>query len=334
MTSSESTQSDSLTPSTRQPYWLKRGVIACLLWPTSLLFGVVVKTRRWWLTHFRKPWRANVPIVIVGNLTVGGAGKTPTAIALIEHLIKNGHRPALVSRGYGRERPIACLEVLPDSTPNEVGDEPLLIKRRTGIPIFVATKRIKAVVNALEKYPQTTVIISDDGLQHYTLARDIEIAVFDERGIGNGWLLPAGMLREPLSRAKYADLIIYNAPTPSLSLPGFMARRSLGGYLPLKVWLELQATQDSNSQSIPDFSWQPMQNLLDKQKQSSTRISAVAGIANPKRFFDMLEGTGVVLDSTLSLPDHYDYSENSFDTIKSDMILMTEKDAAKCMPCK
>lgn len=336
MPSSKSPLPDPALPSAPQPYWLKRGVIACLLWPASLLFCIISKIRRWWLTSFRKPWRANVPIVIVGNLTAGGAGKTPTAIALIEFLLKNGHQPALVSRGYGRERPIACVEVLPNSTPTEVGDEPLLIKRRTGIPIFVATKRTKAVVNALEKYPQTSVIISDDGLQHYALARDIEIIVFDERGTGNGWLLPAGLLREPLSRAKSADLIIYNAPSPSLPLPGFMAQRSLGGYLPLNTWLEQQATyrNDENGQTLSSIPWLPMNDMVEQQKLQATRISAVAGIGSPQRFFDMLNNTGLMLERTLALPDHYDYPQDSFDTIDSDIILITEKDAAKCMPFK
>lgn len=330
MTTPKPISSNDFKPSSPRPYWLKRGVIACLLWPLSLLFGLVSIIRRWWLTSFKKPWRANVPIVIVGNLTAGGAGKTPTAIALIEHLVKNGHHPVLVSRGYGRERPIACVEVLLNSLPVEVGDEPLLIKRRTGVPIFVAAKRIKAVVNALEKYPETTVIISDDGLQHYSLARDIEVVVFDERGVGNGWLIPAGMLREPLRRAKSADLIIYNAPTPSLPLVGFMAQRDLGGFMPLNAWFEQQASGNNHEDKQVSLTaiWQPLQKLQGK------KISAVAGIANPERFFNMILNAGLSLESTLALPDHYDYSVGSFDTIDSEVILMTEKDAAKCMPFK
>ncbi|MGZ5194841.1 MAG: tetraacyldisaccharide 4'-kinase, partial [Ramlibacter sp.] len=179
-----------------QRAWLRRGALAWLLLPASLLFGLVVTIRR---AAYRLGWmrseRVPVPVIIVGNVVAGGSGKTPVVIALVRHLRARGIAVGVVSRGYGR-RTAGCREVRATDAPEDTGDEPLLIARETGAPVFVAPRRADAARALLAAYPATRVIVGDDGLQHYAMARDVEICVFDERGIGNGWLLPAGPLRE------------------------------------------------------------------------------------------------------------------------------------------
>lgn len=309
-------------PAAKEKYWQRRGGVACVLWPASLLFRGISAVRRWWLQRVRQPWNASVPVIVVGNLTAGGAGKTPTVIALVEHLKQAGWQPAVISRGYGRKDDTPCVEVLNSNTPAQTGDEPLLIKRSTGVPVFVGAKRVQVAQMLLERYPTTTVLLSDDGLQHYALGRDIEIAVFDDRGAGNGWLLPAGPLREPLSRARSVDLVLYNADAPSVDLPGYMVTRGLKGYLPLSTWAGTCPTQRS---------WQPVAALVAKCQLQGVRVAAAAGIGHPQRFFNMLAQAGVKLQQTLPLPDHYDFAQSPFEAIRSDIILITEKDAAKCL---
>lgn len=320
----------------QKPFWQKRGIKAKTLWPLSQLFNGVRYLRAYWLNQVKTPWQAPVPVVIVGNITAGGAGKTPTTIALITHLLNQGFKPAVISRGYGRIKPERCLEVRNNTAALDAGDEPLLIKRRTGVPVFVAAQRTRAIKSLLEQYPQTDVIIGDDGLQHYALGRDIEIIVFDDRGIGNGWLIPAGPLREPLERAKQADLILYNAQQPSTRLPGYMANRTLGGYLRLSDWLQEQTLRANLLSGItpPQLPWLPMQNLYTLQHEKRISIAAAAGIGDPARFFNMLQAQQITLAQTQPLPDHYDYPAHSFDTINADIILITEKDAAKCAAFK
>jgi len=193
-----------------QRAWLRRGALACVLWPLSLLFGVVTAARRWaYRSGLLKTNRLPVPVVVVGNVIAGGSGKTPVVMALLEHLRARGIAAGVVSRGYGRESR-ECREVRFDSAPGEVGDEPLLVVRRCAVPFFVAASRAQAARALLAAYPRTQVIVSDDGLQHYALDREIEICVFDERGTGNGWLLPAGPLREPARRLDRVDAIVLN----------------------------------------------------------------------------------------------------------------------------
>ncbi|RYY51787.1 MAG: tetraacyldisaccharide 4'-kinase, partial [Comamonadaceae bacterium] len=203
-----------------QRAWLRRGPLARLLWPVSLLYGALgalhrAAYRRGWLTVQRLP----VPVVVVGNVVAGGAGKTPAVLALLDHLRQRGIAAGVVSRGYGRNGD-ACTEVLPDDDPARVGDEPLLLRRKSGAPVFVAARRAEAARALLAAYPATRVLLSDDGLQHHAMARDIEICVFDRRGIGNGWLLPAGPLREPWPRA--CDLVLHTGARPAFA--GFTAR--------------------------------------------------------------------------------------------------------------
>lgn len=282
--------------------WLRRGPLARLLWPVSLLMHVAVRLRRW---LYRKgllaSLKAPVPVVVIGNVVAGGAGKTPVVMAVAERLARAGLRVAVVSRGHGR-RSVENLEVTPRSDPAQSGDEPLLIASRCRVPVFVARRRGEAVQAALQAYPRTDVILSDDGLQHYAMARDIEVCVFDDRGVGNGWLLPAGPLREPWPRP--ADLVLR---TPAAAdLPGFVVRRRLSTFA---------FRADGKRVELASFAGQ--------------RCDALAGIARPQAFFDMLTRAGLSLGNTWALDDHQDLSIDGPWLHGDAPLLCTEKDAVK-----
>jgi len=284
-----------------QRAWLERGALARLLWPLSLLFGALAAARR---ALFRagllRSERAGVPVLIVGNVVAGGAGKTPSVIAIVRHLHSHGLQVGVISRGYGRATQ-DCREVLADSLPQETGDEPLLIRRVTVAPTFVARKRIEAARALLAAYPQTRLIVSDDGLQHLALRRDVEICVFDDRGIGNGWLLPAGPLREPWPRA--CDLVLHTGERPAFA--GYRARRALAA-----------EAIDRQGEKVP------LASLAGRH------IVAVAAIARPQGFFDMLRDAGVKAARCIALPDHHDFKDWS--PVDADTtVVCTEKDAAK-----
>ena len=203
--------------------WQRRGPLAWLLWPFSLLLGALVLFRQGlYLSGFLRRESLPVPVIVVGNVVAGGAGKTPVVMALVQHLQARGLRPGVISRGYGRQTQ-DCREVLADSTAQDVGDEPALIQRRTGAPVFVAARRIDAARALLARHPDTHVLVSDDGLQHLRLARDIDICVFDDRGTGNGFLLPAGPLREPWPRP--VDLVLHSGARPAFT--GYRSQRAL-----------------------------------------------------------------------------------------------------------
>ena len=193
-----------------------------LLWPLSQLYRALQA----WHARRQRPIHAGVPVIVVGNVIAGGAGKTPVTQAVVTYLQQHGWQPGIVSRGYGR-RTTDCRQALPDSPAHEVGDEPALLARTTGAPVFVARQRIEAVQALRAHYPATNIIVSDDGLQHLALARDIELCVFNEDGIGNGWLLPAGPLREPWPRPVTATLYAGQPPQPMGSAPAFALQRRL-----------------------------------------------------------------------------------------------------------
>jgi tetraacyldisaccharide 4'-kinase len=255
-----------------------------------------------------------VPVVVVGNLVVGGAGKTPTTLAVVELLRNRGFMPGVISRGYARQDHRVIL-LNPDTTVHEAGDEPLLIYRRSGVPVAVGRDRVAAARALLTAHPHTNVIVSDDGLQHVRLGRDVQIIVFDERGTGNGWLLPAGPLREPLrGRAPGArSLVLYNAPAQTTAWRGALVQRNLQGVVPLAQW------------------WQG-QTALPGQLQSLARhdIIAVAGVARPQRFFHMLRAAGLRI-TPLSLPDHDPYATLPW-PLDAPCVIVTEKDAIKLAP--
>ena len=289
-----------------QKSWLSRGWLACLLLPLAWVHGLAVNGRRL-LYHLEvfKSERFPVAVVVVGNVVVGGAGKTPLVIALATHLQARGHHVGVVSRGYGRSVD-DTLEVGTD-TPVEVsGDEPALIKRATAAPVFVASKRTDAVRALLAAYPNTSVVLCDDGLQHYALRRDIEIAAFDDRGIGNGWLLPAGPLREPWPERLRCglDFVLHTGQAPAFE--GFSSKRRLADYV-----------IDSNGNRI----------ALASLKESS--VTAVAAIAEPEAFFRMLRQRGITLQTSIALPDHHDFSDFNFLSFAGQTVLCTDKDAVK-----
>jgi tetraacyldisaccharide 4'-kinase len=302
-----------------QQAWLRRGPLACLLWPLSLLYGLTIALRR---GLYSRGWLASdsapVPVLVVGNLVAGGAGKTPLVMALVRHLQASGRRPGVVSRGYGRQSE-RCLEVLPHMPVSLCGDEPLLIRQSTGAPVFVARRRIDALRALLAEHPQTDLVICDDGLQHYALRRDLNIAVFDDRGIGNGWLLPAGPLREtwpqppqqtqgpalqsrPLSVAP-VDLLLHTGGQPAFA--GFQSSRAL-----------------ADEALAADGTRVPLASLRGEP------LMAVAAIANPSAFFAMLRQRGLTLTTTMALPDHDSLDAEPF-WDQRQRLLCTGKDAVK-----
>ena len=285
-----------------QRAWLERGAVARLLWPLSRLFGLLAALRR---ALYRAGWlrteRASVPVVVVGNVVAGGAGKTPVVMAIVEHLRARGVPAGVISRGHGR-RTTDCREVRDNSDPRDVGDEPALVHRSTGAPVFVATRRIDAARALTAAYPEVRVIVSDDGLQHLAMARDVEVCVFDDRGIGNGWLLPAGPLREPWPRA--CDLVLHTGSRPAFA--GFTARRSLA---------ESAVSADGAAVSLTELMGRP--------------LIAVAGIAKPESFFQMLRDKGLAPARCIALPDHHDFDNWTRVAAADATVLCTEKDALK-----
>ncbi|MES2901075.1 MAG: tetraacyldisaccharide 4'-kinase [Pseudomonadota bacterium] len=291
--------------------WLRRGALACALWPVSLLFGALSGARR--LLYRSGVLRADklpVPVIVVGNIFIGGTGKTPLTIWLAQVLREAGYHPGVISRGHGAAASLAR-HVNAASDPREVGDEPLLIARRSGCPVVVGRDRVAAGRALLAANPSVDILISDDGLQHYALARDIELMLFDARGAGNGWLLPAGPLRELATRRR--DFTIVNAPALAPQLAA-----AVGGQ-PYRMQLTGACAEPLRAagQGVP------LAALKGK------RIVAAAGIGNPGRFFAMLRGAGLEIGE-LALPDHHDFLDRPFDALDADIILITEKDAVKC----
>jgi tetraacyldisaccharide 4'-kinase len=288
--------------------WRQRGLVASLLLPLALLFGLLSRVRRWFYrqTVF-EVCRLPVPVVVVGNISVGGVGKTPVVIHLAHSLMHQGHRPGVISRGYRGSG--AVREVQADADPGQVGDEPLLIQRQCGCPVFVGADRIAAGRALLAAHPETTVILSDDGLQHYRLGRDLELAVVNADGLGNRWLLPAGPLREPVARLAQVDGVIGNGiavpPAPTFDVPFFCLSGALG----------------------PAYSLQDPGRTSALTEFAGRRIHAVAGIGSPQRFFAQLTTLGLVFEAH-EFPDHHTYvaAELAYD---GDVLLTTEKDAVK-----
>lgn len=294
---------------TLQQAWTRRGPLALSLWPLSALYRGLWRLRQWaYDVGLRQVHRVNVPVIVVGNVVAGGAGKTPIVIALVEHLKARGLRAGVVSRGYGRQT-TDCRLVTPASSPREVGDEPLLIRRRTDVPVAVAASRIQAARALLQAHPDLDLLICDDGLQHRALHRDIEICLFDERGIGNGFVLPAGPLREPWPRP--VDLVV-SAGAPPPGAPAYKVLRSLADHALRSDGTMLALSElsgDANTMARP--------------------LLAVAGTAEPRVFFAMLRARGLTLSRTVALPDHADFDAAQWRDDTGHTLLCTEKDAVK-----
>ncbi|HVL77385.1 MAG TPA: tetraacyldisaccharide 4'-kinase [Noviherbaspirillum sp.] len=301
----------SLLETTLTRAWLARGALAWLLVPVALLFLCIVTLRRaLYRAGLLRSERVGVPVVVVGNVFVGGTGKTPFTIWLVQALRGLGFVPGVVSRGYGASSRKPTL-VNPSSSAAEVGDEPLLIARRAACPVVVGRERVAAARALLAAFPNVNLIIADDGLQHYALARDVEIVLCDARGNGNGWLLPAGPLREPASRRRDFTVVNGDVIPPGLPQPVFQMR--------LNAPQALHLADAREQRPLPAFA------------AAGLRVAAAAGIGNPERFFTMLRDAGVPLADTLALPDHYDFAHDPFAHMHADAILITEKDAVKCL---
>ena len=299
--------------------WSRRGLLACALWPLSLLFGALTAGRRA-LYRFGvlRVERVPVPLIIVGNIFIGGTGKTPLTIWLVEAMRAAGYRPGVISRGYGTGVS-TTRAVTPSSSAAEVGDEPLLIARRSGAPVMVGRDRVAAARALIAAHPDVNLIISDDGLQHYRLARDIEIVLSDVRGVGNGWLLPAGPLRESPTRRR--DFSVHNGRAADGRATNGLATNGGTSNVRANFNMELQggfAEQLTDSTRRLPFAELPPGRML-----------AAAGIGNPARFFAQLRADGLAFDE-LPLPDHFSYTENPFAESTADIILITEKDGVKC----
>lgn len=281
--------------------WTSKGLLAWLLLPASWVHAALLRARGLaWHWGWHQAHRLPVPVIVVGNVVAGGAGKTPLTMALVQYLQQRGWHVGVISRGHGRHTH-DTRAVMPDSLPAEVGDEPLLIRQKTGAPVWVAALRAEAGRGLLQAHPEVDLLVCDDGLQHWALARDLEICVMDERGVGNGWLLPAGPLREPWPRP--VDLLLH---TGQNGLPGgFQAQRQLA-----------PMAHDAQGRSLA------LSSLIGEP------VDAVAGLARPEAFFAMLRAAGLQLQHTTALPDHFDYAHGA--PAATDFpLLCTEKDAAK-----
>jgi tetraacyldisaccharide 4'-kinase len=327
-------------------WWLPRLTVrTALLLPVSWIFAVAAGLRRMlYRCGLLRSVRIAVPVIVVGNLTVGGSGKTPLVIALVLALRAAGYRPGVISRGYGGAHDAARaapLEVAPDfdsdpgsasptpasgsahaGDPAYTGDEPLLIRRRTGAPVFVGADRPRAALALLAAHPDVNLVISDDGLQHSALARDIEIAVFDSRGAGNGHLLPAGPLREPLARAAGLTALVHNGSQDIAA--------KIGSHQGFPAWHAMQIESLSAYHLVnPTQTCAPVELGSRGMHGKPGALAAVAGIGDPARFFNALRALGLTIGEH-PFPDHHALTREDLATIGADTIVMTEKDALKC----
>lgn len=283
-------------------HWYGRGALAWSLWPISLAFGILVSSRRWlYRARLLKSTHPGIPVIVVGNLVAGGSGKTPLVLWMAEFLKSKGWEPGIVSRGY-RARLDAPRAATLAADPAEVGDEPVLLARRSGCPVWVGPDRPKVIAAMREQHPKLDVVILDDGLQHYRLRRDLEIAVVDERGLGNGWLLPAGPLREPPSRLRSVHAVVSH-------------QSSVQGYSMRLEGETLHRMTDARDR-------RPVQSFAGR------KVHAVAGIGHPNRFFLHLARLGVK-PLPHPFPDHHAFGPQDLEFGDGLPVLLTEKDAVK-----
>jgi tetraacyldisaccharide 4'-kinase len=299
----------------QRDWWRPRlTLLTALLTPLSALYALLAALPRLaYRFGLRRPQPLPVPVIVVGNLIVGGAGKTPTVIAIVQALRRAGRTPGVISRGYGR-RDDAPQIVSPTSPAADVGDEPLLIHLRTGAPVAVARDRVAAARMLCEAHREIDVLVSDDGLQHHRLPRCAQVLVFDERGAGNRWQLPAGPLRQPLPRnVPRRSVVLYNAAAAATPLAGWTAARTLAGATALDAWWRGESPSIAALQAL-----------------SGRNALAAAGMAHPQRFFAALAAAGVPT-RPCPLPDHHPFETLPWAADTTDVIV-TEKDAVKLQP--
>lgn len=288
-----------------QQSWYNKSGLTIILQPLSWLFCLIVQIRRLlYRLKILRTTQLDIPVIVVGNLTVGGTGKTPMVIELANLLKDHGYRPAVISRGYGGKARTWPQQVRYDGDPTMVGDEAILIARRTRCPMAVGPNRV-ASAQALLKYTDCNVIISDDGLQHYALGRDIEIAVIDGiRRYGNEKCLPAGPLREPIARIEHVNFKITNG---------------VAGPDEFAMTYKAEKLRRADDPAV----------TLDLSSLQNQTVHAIAGIGNPQRFFDQLKQSGLDIIEH-AFPDHYPFSRSDLDFGEIQPIVITEKDAVKC----
>lgn len=300
--------------------WQTRNLVSVCLYPFSLLTRAFVRIKKRRLRLGRLAcFRSPCPVVVVGNIVVGGTGKTPVVVAITRHLQSQGWNPGIISRGYGVKIGKTARHGQGSVSAQWLGDEPSLLARATGAPVCVHPKRVLAARTLLAHYPKVDVLISDDGMQHLRLLRDVEIAVQDQRGIGNGWLLPAGPLRDEAGQLACVDWLItqlapgHSAPaTPQPNITG----RSLN--------LQLRPTQLEFLHDGSQHGWQEW-----KKNKPAGRLAALAAIGQPQRFFAMLRQEGLELTATRALADHALLKPADFEGLNADYIFITRKDAVK-----
>ncbi|MCK5918362.1 MAG: tetraacyldisaccharide 4'-kinase [Cocleimonas sp.] len=302
---------------TLEEIWYKKGRGKWFLLPFTLLYCLLNLFRCWKLT--RRCSVMDIPVIIVGNISIGGTGKTPAVIYLIKLLKKAGYKPAVITRGYGGKSIKWPQQVTSQSNTKHVGDEAVLIAKRSNIPVVAGPDRRVDIQYLRSKY-NCDVIISDDGLQHYNLHRDIEIVLIDgQRQLGNGWCLPAGPLRESSRRLKSVDFVLYNE--------GFEQNNSHKLLFTQQHQLASVFSMQLSGNTIYSlFFKDKSQHLKELQGQS---VHAVTGIGNPSRFYKTLEKHGLNLTKH-SFPDHYDFKPINLEFYDEKIIIMTEKDAVKC----
>lgn len=310
--------------------WQRTSFWQVLLRPLSWVFALLASARRsLYRSGILKSERIGVPVVVIGNISVGGTGKTPTVLAIVKLLGFLGWRCGIILRGYSRNAATqkavdyakdALLQYAINSDDQAMAsDEAMLLAKRSGAPVYVSANRAAAARALLQKHPEVNVIISDDGLQHYALHRDLEICVIDgARRFGNGALLPAGPLREPVTRLEEVDAIVVNSTGSSDDASGAILGRPS---------FSMSLGKESLMRVIDDQEMTIEQGL---QEFSTKRVIAVAGIGNPARFFTHMAGLGFRLTETRAFPDHHPYKAADFAGSDVGIVLMTEKDAVKC----
>ncbi|MDY0309865.1 MAG: tetraacyldisaccharide 4'-kinase [Castellaniella sp.] len=304
--------------------WGRRGALSTLLLPLSWLYRLLSEQRL--RARARTAWRAPVPVAVIGNILVGGTGKTPVTIAVCQALQARGWHPGIISRGYGATIGPEPHLSRDGASAVRLGDEPALIHGATGAPVAAHPNRARAAAALLAAHPDVDVLIADDGLQHTALARDLEIIVQDSRGVGNGRLLPAGPLRERPTRLAQADWLITHL-SANESMPPFPAASHVPATAPHTIRMHLEpesASHLSSGRSLPWAAW--------RAEHHATPCSAAAGIGRPERFFAMLRAAGVPLLHTLRVPDHRAIPADALHDLPPHPILITPKDAVKCAP--
>lgn len=287
-------------------FWYNKTLLAYLLSPLSWIFQLITKLRFFWYRFIKKPVSFNTPIIIVGNISLGGTGKTPLVALLAAKLQERGYHPGIVMRGYGGALLSKVDKVNAQSLPSVVGDEAILLAKKTQVPVVVGHNRVAAVKHLLACHPQVDLILSDDGLQHYALARDIEIVVIDgARRLGNGFCLPVGPLRESSRRLHKVDFIVTNGRA-------LKNEWEMGSNIENTV---LNVTMPEQTKTLDDF--------------VGKTVHAVAGIGHPDRFFALLEAKGLKLIKHF-FADHHCFKQSDFNFSQDFPIVMTEKDAVKC----